>query len=70
MATQVKPFEKIITLGYMVLCDGDDGIEPEGVVYFDSPPKLGDTAVLSDKKLWKVTRESNERMEILMELVQ
>lgn len=43
----------------------------QGVVYFDAPPKIGDTAVLSGGKddLWKVVTESNDRMEITMERV-
>lgn len=72
MANQVKPFEAPICLGYMVWCQSDDDFrEPEGVVYFDSPPKIGDTAVLSGGKhdLWKVVTESNDQMEITMERV-
>lgn len=69
MAKQVKPFEVPICLGYMAYCSGDDFYEPEGVVYFDSPPKVGDKAILGDKKEWTITRESNEEMEIKMELL-
>jgi len=66
MANQVKPFTVPFCLGYMAWCDCDEYYEPEGVVYFDSPPKLGDTAVLCDGNVWTVTRESNEQMEIRM----
>lgn len=66
MANQVKPFESPICLGYLVWCECDDFLEPEGTVFFDSPPKIGDTAVLSDGKTWTVSRESNDRMEITM----
>jgi len=69
MATPVKLFQNNITLGYFVWCVGDDFLEPEGVIFFDSPPKIGDTAILSGGKLWKVCRESNEQMEIIMEQV-
>lgn len=68
MAKQVKPFEVPICLGYMVWCVCEEYNEPEGTVYFDSPPKIGDTAILCDGKTWKVKREPNEQMEILMEL--
>ena len=72
MSKQVKPFQSNICIGYMVWCeyhDGETAPEPEGTVFFDGPPKIGDTAVLSDGKTWKVTRESNEQMEIRMEQV-
>lgn len=69
MAKQVKPFESPICLGYMVWCDYEDGEtapEPEGTVFFDSEPKIGDLAKLSDGKTYRVKREANERMEITM----
>lgn len=70
MSKQVKPFEVPICLGYLVWCVYDDGFtEPKGAVYFDGPPKVGDTAVLSDKKTWRVISEANEQMEINMEEV-
>ena len=70
MAKQVKPFQNNIAIGYMAWCVGDDFREPEGTVFFDSPPKKGDTAVLCDGKTWRVTRESNEQIEITMELAE
>ena len=70
MANQVKPFEVSICLGFMVWCCGDDFNEPEGTVFFDASPKIGDTAVLSDGQTWRVVRESNEQAEISMERVE
>lgn len=74
MSNQVKPFSVPICLGYLVWCQGgsttDDYFrEPEGTVFFDSPPKKGDTAVLCDGKIWTVVSEPNEQMEINMEQV-
>jgi hypothetical protein len=69
MATQVKPFQTLISIGYIVWCEYDDGEtapEHEGVVYFYGQPRVGDKAVLSDGKEWVVTRESNEDMEMWM----
>lgn len=51
MAKQVIPFKVPVCLGYMG-CQGDDFREPEGTVFFDSPPKIGDKAILSDNKEW------------------
>jgi len=71
MAKQVKPFQIPCSIVYMAWCDYNDcenTPEPDGPVYFDSPPKIGDTAILSDGNLWKVTREPNERMEVYFEL--
>lgn len=69
MAKQVKPFEVPVCLGYTVYCSGEDFYEPEGIIYFDGPPKIGDKAILCDKKEWTVTKESNKQMEITMELL-
>lgn len=67
MAKQTEPFKTPITLGYMVWCDYQDGEtppEPEGIVYFDSPPSIGDVATLSDGKTYKVKSLPNEQMEV------
>lgn len=69
MAKQVKPFQVSIALGYLVWCDCDSYLEPEGTVFFDSPPQVGDKAILCDGKEWTVVRGSNEQMEITMALV-
>ena len=68
MAKQVEPFSVPITLGYRAFCLGDDFLEEDGPVYFDEPPELGDTAVLSDGKLWSVVKKSNEEMELIFEI--
>lgn len=69
MANQVKPFQSNIALGYFAWCIGDDYNEPEGTVFFDAPPNIGDTCILCDGKTWTVTKESNEQMEISVALI-
>jgi len=75
MAKQIKVFQKTFQVHpafeYTAWCDYNDcenAPEPDGPVYFDSPPKIGDTAILSDGNLWKVKREPNEQMEVYFEL--
>ncbi len=44
--------------GLYTICEfGDFAPEPEGTVIYDElPPKIGTEVVLSDKKIWIVTR--------------
>ena len=47
----------IVKIAYPVICQFNDGFrEPEGDVIFDSPPKVGDKMILSDKKEWIVVK--------------
>lgn len=43
--------------GLYTICEGDFAPEPEGTVIYDElPPKIGTEVLLSDKKIWIVTR--------------
>lgn len=68
MSKQVKPFSVPYTIGYRTFVRGEDFLEEEGPTYWDGEPKLGDIATLSDGQQWKVCKESNDQMEITMEL--
>lgn len=65
--TSNEPFTGVsgsVHFGYLVWCDCGHYYEPEGTVWFDHEPQIGELVRLGDGRDWTIQRVSHDRLEL------